>query len=1240
MTSLRRLARLGVVCMALANVRALGAQADVIRGQVTSASAGNPPVANVTVTATSLSGNVNRTAKTDRDGRYTIAFPGGDGDYFVTFVAIGYAPRRFEVKRTADQDILIADARLFESGTRLDTVVTLAERTRNRPARRDSTPDVGGTERSISSGVVPPEQVGDLAAMAATLPGVLFVQGVNGDPSGFSVLGLDADQNATSLNGMIGGASELPRDASVSITVAMSPYDVSQGQFSGGRLNIRTAPGSNYITRTSSALFNTPQLEWTDRAGQLLGQRYTNANVGGVASGPIAFDKAFYNVSYQAGRRANGLQTLLNTDPLGLETWGIAADSVAHLLSVLRRDQVPPTVPGFPSDRLNDQGLLLGSVDFAPPSSPTAQTFNLTFNGFWNRSLPASPLTATLPATSFTSTSWTGSVQGHHSAYFGFGILSETGISVSGSHRYVTPYLALPGGNVLVHSDFPGGLSGLQSIQFGGTPVSSGTQSTSIDLANQLSWFSANNKHRLKITSELRRDSYSIDQSNNQLGTFAFNSLTDLQAGVPASFTRLLAPLRSGGPELVSGVSIGDSYRRTRDLQIVYGVRFDANRFEERPAFNAAVEQRFDRRNDRLPNRVYASPRIGFSWTYGTAPQVGAFEGAARMPRAVIRGGIGVFQNSLGAALPAQAIANTGLVSAQQQITCVGAAAPVPDWSRYATDPGSIPTQCADGTSGTVFASTAPNVTIFASDYASQRSLRSSLQWAGAMLDNRVMATATALYSLNMNQPGFVDLNFNPSARFTLPDEGRPVFVAPTSIVAATGAIASRDGRVSPEFHHVTELRSDLSSASRQVTLQLSPASVNSQYTWSASYSINNVRDHASGFASTAGNPFDVSAARSALDWRHQFQFAIGSNFFDLVRVSWLERFTSGMPYTPVVAGDVNGDGFANDRAFVADPSRTADTALASAMRTLVAGSPSSVRRCLQRQLGQLAARNSCEGPWTSSAFMSVSFNPVKVRLPQRATLSFTIGNPLGAADLMLHGEGRAHGWGQTAAPDPRLLFVRGFDAQSLRYRYEVNQRFGNASQAVSAVRTPVTITAWLRMDVGPSRERQGLTQMLDRGRKIPGAKLSEGTLKLVYGSAGIINPIAAILRQSDTLRLSPGQSDSIATWNRRYLVQVDSIWAPVFTYYAALPEIYDQDQVYDRYRRAREASVDLLMKAAPDITALLTAEQRRKLPDLIAAYLDLRYLAAIRSGTSGTPGGVFAPGGGVPGVAGGGRSG
>ena len=52
--------------------------------------------------------------------------------------------------------------------------------------------------------------------MAASLPGVQLVPGADGDPSGFSVLGLTPDQNNSTLNGQNFGGANLPRDAGVS----------------------------------------------------------------------------------------------------------------------------------------------------------------------------------------------------------------------------------------------------------------------------------------------------------------------------------------------------------------------------------------------------------------------------------------------------------------------------------------------------------------------------------------------------------------------------------------------------------------------------------------------------------------------------------------------------------------------------------------------------------------------------------------------------------------------------------------------------------------------------------------------------------------------------------------------------------------------------------------------------------------------------------------------------------------
>jgi hypothetical protein len=249
---------------------------------------------------------------------------------------------------------------------------------------------------------------------------------------------------------------------------------------------------------------------------------------------------------------------------------------------------------------------------------------------------------------------------------------------------------------------------------------------------------------------------------------------------------------------------------------------------------------------------------------------------------------------------------------------------------------------------------------------------------------------------------------------------------------------------------------------------------------------------------------------------------------------------------------------------------------------------------------------------------MNLSFNPLKFRMPQRATLSLQIGNPLGAADLLLHGNENLHGWGQFAIPDPTLLAVRGFDPQTQRYRYDVNQRFGSTLPSLTAVRAPVTVTAMMRFDLGPTRERQALTQQLDRGRTLKGNKAPEPMLKAMYSGGGIPNPLSTILRQADTLELTGPQADSIATMNRRYVISLDSIWSPVARYLAALPDKYDKGEAYSRYQHAREASVDLLIRLVPQINHLLSGEQRRRLPAYISSYLDTRYLASIRSGTAG----------------------
>jgi len=1239
----------------------LAAQAvDIIRGRVLGTDA--QPIPNVLVTATTLGGNVSRSSRTDKNGRYTISFPGGEGDYWVTFAAVGLAPRRYQVMRTADQEILIADARMSPATITLDAVQVSG---RAAASRTDTVSDVSGTEKTLddaTAGFLNVDQLGDLAAMASAIPGVQLLMGADGGADAFSVFGLGGDQNNTQLNGLNFGDAALPRDANVMTSLSTSSYDVSRGGFSGGQLQVRTSSGSNFIRRGLSGNLITPQMQWLDQTGIATGQQFTNMSLGGSASGPIKADRAFFNSSFQFDRRLQDLQTLLSQSSLGFETAGVAADSVARLLNILGAGNVPITVGGYSPERIINRATTLNSFDYVQLNSNRGNTFAITLSGNYSGTAPVGggggggggggfggfgggSAGLFTPTRDGTRDNYGGALQARHSGLLGFkGIFTESTIGYSMSRNESDPFAILPAGSVRVNSQLVDGSAAVSNLLFGGSP-SLNTVATNSSLAanNTMSWFSNDNRHRVKLTSELRRDDFSQNVTFNQFGSFNYNSLTDLQANRPVSFTRTLSPRMRSGSQIVGAMSLGDAWRPTSNVQVQFGVRVDGNHFSRGPQSNPALLSAFGLDNAETPNRLYVSPRVGFSWTIGQADQMTLLPGMVRAPRAVIRGGVGVFQNTPGTQLISNAIDNTGLPSALQQLTCFGAATPTPNWTAYAVSEANIPRACADGTSGTVFANSSPNITLFVPDFLAQRSIRGNLQWAGAVLKNRFLLSVDATYSRNQRQQGAVDLNFPGIQRFTLANElNRPIYVSPSAIVPTTGVVAWRNARVVDAFGRVTGQTSTLDAESKQVNVSLRPAVFNSRYNWSMAYVLADVREQFLGFNSTVGSPSGTEWSRGAFFSRHQIQYSVSYNAWDAVRISWNGNVRSGVNYTPTINQDVNGDSYGNDRAFVYDPAAVTDPALKAGLENLLATGTREAVTCLRSQLGQFAARNSCTSPWTMQGNLNISFNSLKIGLPQRTTLNLQIANPLNGLDRLVNGESGLKGWGAFPVPSGPLLFVRGFDAASNTFKYEVNERFGSTRPAQTIQRAQATsFTLSMRVDVGPTREQQQLLQQLDRGRSRAGTK---PTLQQLRGTAtsGIINPMQQLLQQSDTLKLTRQQADMLATLNRYFVLRSDTIWNPVTTFLSELPDKYNHDDAYGRYRDAREQTVDMLIKIVPDIKRMLTPAQIRVLPTSLVSFLDKRTLQGLRSGTAGGNqfGGGGMRGGGGGGGGGGGRGG
>jgi hypothetical protein len=703
-----------------------------------------------------------------------------------------------------------------------------------------------------------------------------------------------------------------------------------------------------------------------------------------------------------------------------------------------------------------------------------------------------------------------------------------------------------------------------------------------------------------KVYFQSRYDHYDQSLAANRLGSFSYASLGDLANNAPSSFSRTLnMPDRAGG-QWLGAAALGGAWNTTH-VDFSGGARVDANVFTGLPTVNPALATTFGVRNNDAPNSIAVSPRLGFNW-YPTAqkgPLVYVIPGAFSVRGGYsIRGGIGEFRNFLPSTLLADAIGATGLPGSSERLTCTGLATPIPDWQAYMQDPASVPSSCLGGS--TVFADTVPNVTLIDRSYTPSRSWRATLGWSNIVKGNYL--ALDGVYSLNLNQASTVDLNFAGDRKFVLSGEGnRPVFVSPSSIVPSTGSITAVESRRSSSFGRVADRLSDLRSDSRQITLYGIPNIPFRFGMVSVGYTYSDSRAQLRGFdGSTSTDPRAVEWAAQAFTPRHQFIVQASKTLFrGHAALTLAGRAMSGLRYTPTVAGDVNGDGWSGDRAFIFDPTRTSDPSVGQGLRDILANGSASARSCLSAQLNTLAGRSSCDGPWTATMNGSLFVSNVP-RTQNRVQASINFANPLGGLDQLLHGSDHLRGWGSTPLIDGTLYQVRGFDRATQRFIYQVNPRFGNTSPATSTFRSPFRVTLDVRIDYGHSAQEQALELNLRVKPPLVGTRATADTIKARYMRQGFTDLYKRMLLFADSMALSRAQVEQIQAQEKNLLQRADSIYSRLGTELAALPPNYDLSAALKRATDANDAAWKMIYAESPFIKNLLTPGQIRRLPDPI----------------------------------------
>lgn len=1194
-----------------------GPRTEIIRGRVT-ADSGGLAINNATVLLTPFGTRDSRATKSDATGQFKVVFSPGRGDYLIHVTAPGHKAFDRRVTRApgAVDSVLVVDVTLSRLVQQLAAMRVVASRRRKPPvADAGDNPGVGSVDVGLSNMVFDPTSRGDLAAMAASAPGISVSPSTDGAPPGYSVLGLSSTQNAVTLNGLSFGGPSIPSAALANIRLQQTGSDPSIGGFSGALVTVSLQQAGNFSLGTATLNLEDPTLQLTDQAGRSLGQRYRNVQVSLARLGPLVRDRLTYNVSVQAGRRTSDATSLATANAGALQRVGVSAASADRLLQALEVLQIPTQPAGTPGQLTTSNASFLGRLDLLP--SPQ-RTISFTGSFGWHRSTPTQLTALAAPSRSVVVTNLNGALMGEFARYVSDYYLTRTRTGASVQQMHGDPLAFLPEGSVLALSALPDGASGLATLQFGGAsgfPLR--TRRTTLEFTHETSWFLPSNKHRPKIAGGARADAYANDATPNGLGSFAFNSIDDLVAGRPVSFRRTLR----GGPYDARAeylwASASDLWRPTGRFALQYGVRLEANGFGTKPAYNAPLDDALGVRTDVAPRPQALLPRLGLTWQYGRARTL---TGGPPPPAASMRATLGAYRAPLPVTLLGPVLTGTGLPDALQRISCMGPAAPAPDWAAYVTDPSTIPTKCADDARSAAFADALPSATLFLPGYDAPVSWRASVGGSHFALRG-LRASLDASYSLNLHQASMLDVNFGGVPAFALADEGgRAVYANTSRIDPSTGAIDPLASRRDARFSRVSGLASDLRSESRQVTLSVRPVSqrsILSSSFWYLSYTLAHVRDQSRGWdGATFGDPRTVSWGRSAADVRHAVNLSIAWSLGTSTSINLFGRMRSGTPFTPLVRGDVNGDGLANDRAFVVDPARAraaGENTVATEMQRLLDTGPSGVRKCLASQLGRAALRNSCRGPWTASLYLNINIAARDLGLPNRSRILLTIANPLAGLDQLLHGSEGLHGWGQPTAPDPTLYAVTGFDAASQRFRYAVNPSFGDTRPGRSTLRAPFALRLQVSTPIGATFGRQQLDDALGPGRFRKGERLTVDEIKRRYANI-IFNPVPMILDARDSLLLTKEQETRLRAMHARYRAVADTVLIALAKDFGALPERYDVADAMRRVRAARErlfAAVEVLSR---DLRETLTPDQREQLPSQAQQLLDERLLKRLRA--------------------------
>lgn len=971
MDPMRRFLMLSVFALALALATPLAAlgqsrTTSAVRGSVIGPD--STPLVGATVTVRHSETGATRTGVTNQRGAFLVLLLQPGGPYTVTVEHLGFATGQvddlvLQVGEAYTVEVLMRERAVELAG--IDVAVdraTIFNPKQVGPATRL-------TERTLESTPILSRDVMELAVLS---PLVKRTEG-----GGFSVAGQNDRYNAILVDGLVSkdmfgltaggvpggqaGAKLIPIDAVSQYEVLVAPFDVRLSGFTGGVMNAVTRSGANDWRVRVSGVHRAEALmgDLTLPTGPVEASGVDRSVVAFSVGGPIVRDKGHFFVAGEFERRHQPPAGYnLGREPTSLVR--VSEDAMDGLTSTMAQQHgVDVGAPGIYTlgqtlsnvfarsdwsfgggDRLVIRNVFARASNDEAPNRSAFLPYELSSNAVFRRS-----------TNNITSVQLFSGV-GEHAA-------NELDVTVQRSTDRTRPASDWP----QVEVDLASAVDGVgfrRPVRVGGQffAQQNALEQTSVRVTDAIDLPRDDDVTTLGLTASY----YDIRHTflPGALGEYWFPSFSDLERNAPYRYQRAI--LAEGADPEVDfqviewGAFVQHLMTAESGLTMHFGLRVDVPHVLGSPGRNPEVLDEFGLDSSQLPSgNLLFSPRFGFNWQ----------SDGQRLTQ--VRGGFGWFAGQIPYVWLSNALHNDGLRS--RTVMCEGRhyEEPVPSRPAPPLDVMSPPTSCYNP-----LASVQPafrevrSVVAFEDGFRYPQDLKFSVA-VDRELGDRTSLTLGALFNKALNQIGLRELNIESGGG---------------GLVSLGGTERRYYTRISSRFDQVLLVTNEGEDWGASLSAEVK-GMLGARTAFSVGYAIAKAWDRTSltftdthsnfGFNATKGDVNRPLLRTSNFDRPHKLVAAVyGSPFPGLpdTEVSILYTAQSGLPFSYVYGGDVNGDGYpgnggafdrTNDLLYV--PEDLSEAPLTLLTRVLLADAIEN-DACIGRYVGRVVPRNGCRAPW------------------------------------------------------------------------------------------------------------------------------------------------------------------------------------------------------------------------------------------------------------------------------------